>query len=359
MFAFPLLSQALLAAALTYHVGQQPLSFQAPQLTAQLGVRSSEVHGLVWYPVDAGVAETPQFIGDPANPIFEAGSAAPGASIAASPKTFALVLVSHGTGGAARQMAWLGTALARAGFIAVAIDHPGNTAAGEQTVQGNTLPWLRARELSLALDAVLANPAIGPRVDRTRIGAAGFSLGGYTVIALGGARRDAAAYLAYCARHPDALGNCHAPPEFPQLVSQMNALIASDAAYAKALSDGGGSVADPRVRAIFAIAPAVAESVSLESLASVSVPVRIAYGTNDVTVDPRDNALRYAGAIPNATLLTISGAGHYTFLDTCTGAGKAIVPSAVCIDAAGVDRDAAHAEAASDAIAFFERTLGR
>lgn len=359
MFAFPSFSGALLAAAISFHAGQQPLAFPAAQIAAQVGVASGTVTGTIWYPVDSSVAEQPQGIGrDPVHPVFEAGSAAVGAAIAPSPKTFPLILLSHGTGGSAGQMAWLGTALARAGYVAVAIDQIGNTSAGANTVQGNILWWLRARELSMALDAVLADPQLGPRIDRTRIAAAGFSLGGATVIALAGSRTSTKDFLAYCAQHPHAAGNCQSPPEFPDLVAQLNALRASDPSFAKALADGSGSVADPRVRAVYAIAPALGEAVTLQSLATIAIPVRIAYGTADVTVDPAIDALRYASAIPQASVLTVAGAGHYTFLDTCTPLGVSVIPGPVCADGSGVGRDDAHAQVAADAIAFFRRNLG-
>src|SRR6185436_10580607 len=94
------------------------------------------------------------------------------------PPRFPLVLVSHGNGGSAAQMAWLGTVLARAGFIAAAIDHPGNTSAGKPTVQGFTEWWFRPPALSAALDRVMSDSTFGARIDRDRIGAAGFSRGG-------------------------------------------------------------------------------------------------------------------------------------------------------------------------------------
>jgi len=346
----------LLAAALSFHAGQQPFSFVASHITAQVDVESKTIRGLVWYPVDAGVAEQPQWIGESGNHLFQAGNAAVGAPIAASPQKFPLILLSHGSGGSARQMAWLGTALARAGYIAVAIDHPGNTGAGEPTVQGFTLWWLRARELSMSLDTVLADPVFAPHIDRSRIGAAGFSVGGYTVIGLAGARVDFAALQAFCAKNP-RVGNCQSPPEFPGLVTKMSALLKSDPAYASAVAKSNDSVADPRVRAVYAIAPSAVDSVTLASLKKIAVPVRIAFGSNDTTLAPRQNALRYANAIRGATVLSIPGAGHYTFLDTCTTAGKRTIPGPVCNDARGLDRSAAHAQVVNDAIAFFERTL--
>jgi predicted dienelactone hydrolase len=345
----------LAAATLAFHAGERPFSFQAQQFAAQLGVDSSRVNGLVWYPAGAEAPERQQWGGEPGHPLFDAGSAAAAAAIAPSPKTFALVLLSHGTGGSAMQMAWLGTALARAGYVAVAIDHPGNTAAGTPTVQGFTLFWLRARELSMALDAALADPVLGPRIDRTRIGAAGFSLGGYTAIALAGARVDFAPALAACAKDSQAAG-CQGPPEFPDLGVKMRALQQSDPSYANALANSGVSVADPRVRAVYAIAPAAGPFVTLDSLETIAVPVRIAYGSNDTVAPPPANAQRYAGAIPGSTVLEVPGAGHYTFLDVCTPLGVRAVP-ALCADAPGVDRSAIHARVAADAIEFFDRTL--
>jgi predicted dienelactone hydrolase len=319
-----------------------------------LGVASSTVHGVVWYPADGRAKEAAQTIGDPSAPLFEAGNAATNAKMAASPERFPLILVSHGTGGSAEQMAWLGTRLARAGFIAVAIDQSGNTAR-EKTVQGFTLWWLRARALSRALDAVLADPSIGPHVDRARVGVAGFSIGGYTAIALAGARVDLTQLAAYCATHSDDGDKCEVP-EFPGLAAKSFALQKSDPAYARAIRQSGGSVADVRVRAVYAIAPAAGQSVTTQSLRTIDVPVRIAYGTADAIVDPEQNALRYARDIPKATILAVPGAGHYTFLDTCTATAAATL-GFICTDGPSVGRDAVHDRVSSDAIAFFTRTL--
>jgi predicted dienelactone hydrolase len=353
MFAFPFISSAILGAALSFHAGQRAFSYAAPEITAQLGVGSGVIHGVVWYPADPGESEQPQTIGDPSEPLFEAGATAPSAPLATSHRRFPLVLVSHGTGGSAEQMAWLGTALARAGFIAVAIDHPGNTSL-QKTVQGFTLWWLRARELSLALDAISSDSALGPHIDRERIGAAGFSIGGYTAIALAGARVDLAKLESFCAAHPDS-PNCDVP-EFPHLVAESNALQKSDPAYARSLERGGDSVADSRVRATYAIAPAAGRSVTTPSLAAIAVPVRIVYGSADTIVLPTENGRRYASAIPGATILSVPGAGHYTFLDDCVPAAVTMLGD-ICRDDPSIDREAVHDRIARDAIDFFDRTL--
>src|SRR5262249_30365968 len=94
-----------------------------------------------------------------------------------------LILLSHGFGGTASDLAWLGTALAAHGFIAVAVNHPGHNALEAYTVEGYSLMWLGAVDLGAVIDAVLNDKTFGNRIDPARIGAAGHSLGGYTVVA--------------------------------------------------------------------------------------------------------------------------------------------------------------------------------
>ena len=92
--------------------------------------------------------------------------------------------------GMASGLAWLGTALAAHGFIAVAVNHPGNNALEDYTVEGFSLWWLRAVDLSAVIDAVLDDKTFGSQIDPARIGAAGHSAGGYTVIAVAGGISD-------------------------------------------------------------------------------------------------------------------------------------------------------------------------
>jgi predicted dienelactone hydrolase len=210
---------------------------------------------------------------------------------------------------------------------------------------------LREAELSDALDSILTNATFGSRIDRSRIGALGFSLGGFTVIGLAGARVSYAQFMQFCAVNPGVAGDCASIPEFPDLSARAGALAARDPVYRKRLL-AGGSYPDPRIRAVYAIAPAVAQAVTIPSMQAIRIPVRIVYGSNDTTVAPAFNAERYARWIPHAAAMTVHGAAHYTFLDTCTPLGKHILP-AICVDPPGVDRDAAHAAVARDAIDFF------
>ena len=97
-----------LAVMLSWHAGQRSFSFGAPTITTALGWESSTITGLIWYPVSASLPEQPQFIGPADNPYFNAGTVAVGAPLIDKPPRFPLILVSHGNGGSAAEMAWLG-----------------------------------------------------------------------------------------------------------------------------------------------------------------------------------------------------------------------------------------------------------
>src|ERR1700761_4320484 len=174
------------------------------------GSERHELHVMIWYPAVDTATEIPQVIGSPDNPLFQAGSAAPNGEMIPALHKMPLILLSHGTGGSAAQMAWLGTALAREGFIAAAVDHPGNNATEPYTAEGFTLWWERATDLSEVLDGILKDPEFGPRVEERSIGAAGFSLGGYTVMELAGAETDVGVLFDECRAHPKSPA-CHVP----------------------------------------------------------------------------------------------------------------------------------------------------
>jgi hypothetical protein len=140
--------------------------------------RGAKTHALgatVWYPAAASAVEQPIEIPGMSE-LFVIGRAARDVNLASTPVKYPLVVLSHGTGGSALQMAWLGTSLAANGYIAVAVNHPGNNATETYTAQGFSTWWERARDLSVVIDSMLADPTFGSRIDSHRIGAAGFSL---------------------------------------------------------------------------------------------------------------------------------------------------------------------------------------
>jgi predicted dienelactone hydrolase len=340
--------------AASFKVGMTSRVFHPKAERNWRGAEHQELRVTVWYPAAENAVEVQQEIGPPDAPLLLAGKAAEHAAMAPALEKWPLVLLSHGTGGSAMQMAWIGTALARAGYIAVAVNHPGNNALEPYTAEGFMLWWERATDLSEVLDGILADPEFGPAIDASRIGAAGFSIGGYTVLALGGARTDIGVIIDLCKTQPDSLV-CHVP-EMKDMGTPEQMLAAVRKTSGVSLARSDESYRDPRVDAIFAIAPAVGFTLTPDSLHAMRVPVDIVVGAADAIAPPKDNGDYIRAHIRGAKETVLPNVVHYTFLDTCTAAGKQKL-GVFCADPQGVDRDAVHRQVNEMAVQFFDRAL--
>jgi len=319
------------------------------------GDPAKDLQCVVWYPAVESAVEVRQFVGPKDAPDFEAGMAAPEAALATGPKKgWPLVLLSHGAGGSAMQMAWLGTALARAGFVVVAVDHPGDNAEGKLTAEGMTLWWERATDLSQVLDGMLADAEFGKKIDEAKVGAAGFSLGGYTVLELAGAQTDASEFFEMCKENADA-AVCHLP-EMRGMGTPAEVLRAVRKTSAISLARSNELYSDDRIDAVFAMAPAVAFTMTEDSLRAIRLPVEMVVGDADRMAPAKDNAEYVRVEVRGAKLTMLPHVDHYTFLDTCTAEGKKTLER-YCEDGRDVDRDAVHARVAGMAVGFFEKAL--
>lgn len=333
-------------------VGFSLRQFPAPEDYNWRGSDDHTLGGIIWYPAEDSAGEKEQYIGPPDAPLFYAGRAAKDATLAPAFSKFPLIALSHGTGGSAMQMAWLGTYLAARGYIVVAVNHPGNNAVTGYTTEGFIEGWERAKDISTVISDVLADPRFGSKIDPDRIGAGGFSYGGYTMIELAGARTDLNRLLAWC----DEQKNACNPPEMPDLMEKFKALQEKPDVQ-RTLQRAGDSYRDPRIRAVFAIAPAVARAFKAETLQEITTPVEIVAGAADVIAPLAENARFFASNIKTAKLTILpGGAGHYTFLAVGTEAGKKQLPQ-FFVDNPGVDREAVHKQVAQMAADFFDREL--
>jgi len=307
----------------------------------------------IWYPAVQGSVEQPIVIGPETHPIFTIGRAAMEATPAhdSSGARRPVILLSHGYGGTARMMGWFGIAMARHGYIVVAVDHPGNNGLDPMTVPGALLSWQRALDLRAALDAVRADPAFGPRIDPLRIGVAGFSAGGFTALLAAGARADPARFRRFCARYPQD-GVCAPQKEYPIDAAQRDALFA-DPAFAEPIRRAGDDLSIPHIRAVFAMAPAIVQGLDPSSLKRLSVPVGIILGDADTVVPPPLNGETAARLIPRARLTVLPGATHYDFLADCDPAAGI----GLCAEAR--HQREAHERAIALAAQLFDRAFGQ
>lgn len=359
-----LIAAVLLAASLASGAAQAAANATVGMVTREYtddsrteweGSRPRPLTTVIWYPVAPTRKLTFVFDTPKKTPTFFPVAVASDAPLAPAPGTYPLVLLSHASGSSALQMIWLGYHLASRGFIVAAVNHHGNTnEEARQFAQGAALVWERPKDLSVVLDRLLADPKFGSRIDPNRIGAAGFSLGGYTVIALAGARYSVDAFDAFChSERRDA--TCEPPHDLPQASARMTELRKDDMQVIESIGRSGDSYRDPRIRRVFVIAPTLGGAFAERGLTDVKVPVRIVASEGDTLAPLQTNAVRYVQLIPQAELRTLPGViGHHAFLATCTPHGQST--TALCKDAKGVNRVQVHREVANMAYTFFSET---
>ncbi|MGW1463907.1 alpha/beta hydrolase family protein [Streptomyces sp. NPDC002308] len=220
-----------------------------------------------------------------------------------------LVVVSHGTGGSGSAMNWLVRPLVEAGFRVVALDHHGNNFVDGYEPEGFLLGWERPRDVTFALDALAAREPLGP------VGVAGFSFGGYTAAAVAGARVDQDVVAAVLdGRLPEP-----AIPEFPDLLVAVRKKRTPEELTA-AVRDSGADVSDPRVRAVFQVAPGLGSLVTPDSLAAIRIPVALRWGGADTVTPYAEDAAPYLDHIPGITGLCVGpGVRHEDFFEHLPG----------------------------------------
>lgn len=312
------------------------------RLTVTAGHRPAPVAASVWYP--AGSRTYRGVIGDSA--LFVGVSALVGATVAEG--RFPLVLVSHGSGGSMDGLAWLSSALALRGAMVLAVDHPGSVT-GDSSPRRSILLHERAADLSAALDRLLADPAFAPHVDRSRIVALGFSLGGRTALNLAGARMDRGRYRDYCARFGDEAADC--------------VFFARGGVDLGSLPDAWeGDMRDRRVGAAVAIDPGLTHAFTPAGIAAMDLPVLlINLGGEDrwkaVDVGARGSDL--VRRLPDAHYAVVAPASHFTFLAECKPGGREMLAAEqddpICDDPAGADRARAHDDIVAAVTAFLEQ----
>tara|TARA_R110002072_G_scaffold127330_1_gene264579 strand:+ start:1158 stop:2081 length:924 start_codon:yes stop_codon:yes gene_type:complete len=254
-----------------------------------------------------------------------------------------LVLLSHGSGGHYSNLEWLSNALVEAGYVVAAVNHPYNTV-GDNTPEGIIGVWDRPGDLSLLLTSLLDSPRYSSAIDVQRVGAAGFSSGGYTVIALAGGIYELSRMQTYC-RGEDAGPDCDLAPR--------QALERASAASI--------SLRDPRIQAVLAMAPAVGPAMTPDSLAHIDLPVALFATADDELLKPHLNALFYAEHIPEIQLSIQPVGGHFLFLscNTATSLADWLLPEFnLCGQGIDVDRKALQSDIAAQAVAFFDQTIG-
>lgn len=324
-----LLAAAALADEAPFNAGFHETAYADPARKGRAGL-------LVWYPtaVEEQVVRRGPFALDVAER----------AEPAAGP--FPLVMISHGSGGSALGHRGLARHLARHGFVAAALVHAGNTvgddaAASPEASESGAVWRNRPAQFSAALDAVLADPVVGRRVDRERIGAFGFSAGGYTVLAAASGRADLSRIHRYCETVPEDWGFCGFTPE--------------EKAVGEGARDRISRPPDTRIRAAVLAAP-VGALFGPGELSDLRIPVRLYRAGKDAEIGPAQVEQVRALLSPPPEYEVVEGAGHFAFMSSFPAFIAAEV-GAPAQDPPDFDRSAFLPRLYGEVAAFFRRTL--
>jgi len=243
------------------------------------GTEARPLSWCAWYPAVETAIEEEAFVGPPGHALFTQRMMAENADISAKHLQWPVVLLSHGTGGTAQSIGWIGRGLAQRGFVVLAINHHGNTSIEPYRAEGFLCWWERESDLSAILDLVNTTAEFKGRLDIANVFAVGFSLGAHSVVALGGAITSLGQFDAWTKLNKKfGLG----PKEFPNLIDRVENLAKNSAQFRVSMKRQGDDFSNPLIRAIVAIAPPPpVRSFKPDSIANMLVPVMTIYGEMD------------------------------------------------------------------------------
>lgn len=259
-------------------------------------------------------------------------------------KKYPLVLLSHGTGGNRFSLIWLAKILAEKGFIVAAVDHYGNTT-------DNRIPeyfvryWERPLDISFLIDQLLNDSELSNLIDNDKMAVVGFSLGGYTSLALAGAKLDCALLKKKSKTKPGKQELTI--PEMGDLAPLVDQIDCSQIPL---------SLKDSRIKAFVALAPALGLGFSTKDQFTVEAPVLILGAENDMIAPVKRNAAKYHRLIPTSQLQVLKrNLGHYIFLPKVKkyGPDEAIFFE----DPQDIDRTEVHKEVGTLILDFLKNSL--
>lgn len=323
------------------------------EITIPSPARGKDLAVTVWYPSD-GKGETIN-VGE--NRIFEGAAAQSKAPIPSG--RFPLVLFSHGSGARGTSAAWLATALAQAGFIVAAPDHPGTTS-GDSTPQDTPKIWERTNDLSTIITSLTSDAQWSSAIDANRVGVLGFSLGGSAALELAGARANLDAYVQYCVDHATEMdctwftgGRGYKNGE-PIDVPKLDLRSVNKVRFEQ-------SNRDERIRTAVLVDPGLEVAFTKDSLKAIPIPLSfINLGSaGHIPVSVLSDQL--AKDVPHATYAQVNDADHFSFLPVCKPGAAEFLTSVGEIDpiCTPTDRERAdiHAQLIKLIVDAFRTTL--
>jgi predicted dienelactone hydrolase len=276
------------------------------------------------------------------NKVFEGFGATLNAEIDTNIR-YPLCFLIHGTSGNWKNLSWIGKELATKGYIVVAANHPGSTT-GDAQPETVIQMWNQPQDVSFLLDTLLQT-AYAPIIDTNSIFVIGSSLGGYSALALTGARLNFEKFPAFCKTHED-ISSQYFRPVLPS-INQVFIEKANQSLY------------DNRIDRAVAMVPGFMEVIDLENKKSIRKPSLIIGASLDENVPPRTHYHPFKPNFPsNWSYIEILEATHFSFLQICKANAVNILKEDgeefVCLEKGSKTRAKIHRETFGEILRFLE-----
>jgi predicted dienelactone hydrolase len=244
-----------------------------------------------------------------------------------------LIVISHGHGGSHLGHHDTAETLADAGFVAVALDHPGDTHSDMSRAGDISVLVERPTDIKRLIDFMLTSSPDSAKIDPERIGFFGFSRGGYTGLVVAGANPD--------------FPNSHVPCPDPH---------APNCAEIQRTDIPGPLTHESRVKAVV-IADPLSFFPTADSLKDVKAPIQLWGSERGGDGVLPESVAALARDLPvKPDFHVVPNAAHFAFLTPCPSELASAAPE-ICADAPGFDRIAFHKEFNAAVLAFFHKHL--
>jgi predicted dienelactone hydrolase len=247
-----------------------------------------------------------------------------------------VIVMSHGKMGSFSGHHDTAAMLADAGFVVVAISHPGDNSSDKSHVNDMSVLFDRPIDMKRLIDYMIGTWPDRAKLDSGKIGFFGFSRGGYTGLALLGGvpeLRKASFLCSGGSTHPacNELRRQEIPAESPPHEVRIRAAVLMDPAFGRLFDRDG--------------------------LKAVSTPIQLwASERGGDGVTPELVAAINEELPSKPDYHVVQGARHFAFLAACSPEQMAGAPE-VCRDADGFDRVAFHKRFNATVLEFFQKQL--
>lgn len=250
---------------------------------------------------------------------------------------YPLILFSHGHQGERRDLSWLADRLVRHGYCVAAIDHDGDMR-GRFDIQKSVRFWNRSIDFSFLLNQLEKDESLKEKIDFSRVGFVGYSLGGMTGLQLAGAKAS----------------------HVKELVYQLNGKFDSwsnDQFDEVDFSESERSYLESRIKGFCLLCPA-SYPYSKETLKEVISPIALVVSVGDEVLPFEEHGFRLIRyLVPKKLKVLGEEVSHYAFQNPLSELGKKILTKHLPEKVVRADRSSVHQEVSRFATEFFRETF--